>query len=115
MLALLKYGSRLPFYRLENLPESLAIPLLAPTSWEAVAGAAAVIQFTALEKLRLIFISCPVLVHFATNRVRVVEERARPGMYFQPGLANLGGIEDPRVRRQCLVGREIGLIREEIR
>jgi len=50
MLALLKYGSGLPFYRLENLQASLAIPLPASTQWEVVAGAAAVIQ-PAMEEL----------------------------------------------------------------
>ena len=41
MLALLKYGSGLPFYRLESLQESLEIPLPASTQWEVVAAAAA--------------------------------------------------------------------------
>jgi transposase len=50
MLALLKYGSGLPFYRLENLQASLEIPLPASTQWEVVAGGAAVIQ-PALEEL----------------------------------------------------------------
>jgi transposase len=50
MLALLKYGSGLPFYRLENLQESLEIPLPASTQWEVVAAAAAVIQ-PAMEEL----------------------------------------------------------------
>ena len=50
MLALLKYGSGLPFYRRENLQASLEIPLPASTQWEVVAGAAAGIQ-PALEEL----------------------------------------------------------------
>ena len=50
MLALLKYGSGLPFYRLENLQTSLEIPLPASTQWEVVAGAAAVIR-PAMEEL----------------------------------------------------------------
>ena len=50
MLALLKYGSGLPFYRLENLQASLEIPLPASTQWEVVAGGAAVIQ-PAIEEL----------------------------------------------------------------
>lgn len=36
MLALLKYGSGVPFYRLEALQESLGIPLPASTQWEIV-------------------------------------------------------------------------------
>ena len=50
MLALLKYGSGLPFYRLENLQESLEIPLPASTQWEVVAAAAAAIR-PAMEEL----------------------------------------------------------------
>jgi len=50
MLALLKYGSGLPFYRLENLQASLEIPLPASTQWEVVAAAAAVIR-PAIEEL----------------------------------------------------------------
>jgi transposase len=52
MLALLKYGSGLPFYRLENLQASLEIPLPASTQWEVVAGAAAVIQPAVEELIR---------------------------------------------------------------
>ena len=34
MVALLKYGSGLPFNRLEKLQESLGVPLPASTQWE---------------------------------------------------------------------------------
>jgi hypothetical protein len=40
MIALLKYGSGLPFNRLERLEGSQGIPLPAATQWEVVAGAA---------------------------------------------------------------------------
>lgn len=50
MLALLKYGSGLPFYRMESLQESLEIPLPASTQWEVVATGAAGMQ-PALEEL----------------------------------------------------------------
>jgi transposase len=36
MVALLKYGSGMPFYRLEGLQESLGVPLAASTQWEIV-------------------------------------------------------------------------------
>ena len=36
MVALLKYGSGLPFNRLEKLQESLGVPLPASTQWEIV-------------------------------------------------------------------------------
>lgn len=44
MLALLKYGSGLPFNRLENLQESLQVPLPAATQWEIVEEVAEVAQ-----------------------------------------------------------------------
>jgi hypothetical protein len=40
MIALLKYGSGLPFHRLEGLQRSLEIPLPAATQWEIVAETA---------------------------------------------------------------------------
>jgi transposase len=50
MIAQLKYGSDVPFYRLEKLQASLGIPLLAATQWEIVEEAAEVIK-PALEEL----------------------------------------------------------------
>jgi len=44
MIALLKYGSGFPFYRLEGLQENLEIPLPAATQWEIVAQAATPLQ-----------------------------------------------------------------------
>jgi len=40
MIALLKYGSGVPFYRTERLQGQLGIPLAAATQWEIVAAAA---------------------------------------------------------------------------
>jgi transposase len=50
MSALLKYGSGMPFYRLEKLEHLLGIPLPASTQWEIVEEAAEVIQ-AALDEL----------------------------------------------------------------
>jgi len=44
IIALLKYGSGVPFYRLDNLQESLGIPLPASTQWEIVEQVAAKID-----------------------------------------------------------------------
>ena len=43
MIALLKYGTGLPFHRLERLQEGLGIPLPAATQWEIVAETAGVL------------------------------------------------------------------------
>ena len=44
MVALLKYGTGVPFYRLEQLQKSLGIPLPASTQWEMVKEAAAAVE-----------------------------------------------------------------------
>ena len=50
MIAQLKYGSGVPFYRLEKLQDSLGIPMPAATQWEIVEEAAEIIK-PALEEL----------------------------------------------------------------
>jgi hypothetical protein len=44
MVALLKYGTGLPFHRRERLQADLQIPLPASTQWEMVAETATVLQ-----------------------------------------------------------------------
>jgi transposase len=50
MIALLKYGSGVPFHRLEGLQESLGIPLPASTQWEIAEKTAALVK-PAFEEL----------------------------------------------------------------
>jgi len=50
MIGVLKYGSGVPFYRLEGLEASLGIPLPASTQWEVVAETAEVLR-PAFEEL----------------------------------------------------------------
>ena len=52
MIALLKYGSGMPFHRLAGLQESLGIPLPAATQWEVVAPLAAQLRPVYLEMVR---------------------------------------------------------------
>jgi transposase len=52
MIALLKYGSGMPFYRLEKLEHLLGIPLPASTQWEIVEEAAEIIQAARDELIR---------------------------------------------------------------
>lgn len=52
MIAQLKYGSGLPFYRLEDLEENLGIPLPASTQWEIVEEAAELIKPARDELIR---------------------------------------------------------------
>lgn len=50
MIALLKYGSGVPFYRLSGLQDSLGVPLPAATQWEIVEQTATVVK-PAFEEL----------------------------------------------------------------
>ena len=52
MIALLKYGSGLPFNRLQRLQRSLGIPLPAATQWEIVRDSAGVIEPVFREMIR---------------------------------------------------------------
>ena len=52
MIALLKYGSGMPFYRLEKLEHLLGIPLPASTQWEIVKEAAEVMKAARDELIR---------------------------------------------------------------
>ncbi len=52
MIALLKYGSGTPFYRLEQLEHQLGIPLPAATQWEIVEEAAELIKPARDELIR---------------------------------------------------------------
>jgi transposase len=52
MIALLKYGSGLPFHRLERLQGNLGIPLPAATQWEIVKGITGVLKPAYQELIR---------------------------------------------------------------
>jgi transposase len=52
MIALLKYGTGVPFYRLQQLQASLGIPLPASTQWEIVAAVATRIRPVLNELIR---------------------------------------------------------------
>lgn len=52
MVAVLKYGSGVPFYRLAGLQASLGIPLPASTRWDTVAHTAAVLEPAYEELIR---------------------------------------------------------------
>ena len=52
MIALLKYGTGVPFKRLERLQEQLGMPLAAATQWELVAAAAQLLRAVWEELIR---------------------------------------------------------------
>lgn len=53
ILALLKYGMGMPFYRMGRLQESLGIPLPSSTQWEIITGAGTLVQPALQEFIRL--------------------------------------------------------------
>jgi hypothetical protein len=52
MIAQLKYGSGVPFHRMERMQELLGMPMPAATQWEVVEEAADVIQPAHEELIR---------------------------------------------------------------
>ena len=76
MVALLKYGSGMPFHRLERLQAHLQIPLPAATQWEIVADTAARIQPALAELTRQA--AQGELLHNDDTRMTVLDLR-RPG------------------------------------
>ncbi len=52
MIAILKYGKGMPFYRLAGLQESLGIPLPTSTQWDLVSSATKVIEPVVSELIR---------------------------------------------------------------
>ena len=90
MIALLKYGTGLPFNRMEGLQEGLGIPLPASTQWEIVEATAAVIQPAFDELIRQA--AQGEVLHNDDTTVKILEfmgKRARP-----EALADLGRAGD---------------------
>jgi transposase len=110
MIALLKYGSGMPFYRLEKLEYLLGIPLPASTQWEIMEEAAEVIQTAQGEVLHNDDTSMRVL-HLArepsddrtgvfTSGILSTKQGQRIALYFtgrQHAGENLRDVLDHRV------------------
>jgi hypothetical protein len=77
MIALLKYGSGMPFYRFEKLEQVLGIPLPASTQWEIVEEAAEVIQTARDELIRQA--AQDEVLHNDDTGMRVLREPAQGG------------------------------------
>jgi len=95
MVALLKYGTGLPFNRLEGLQEGFGIPLPASTQWEIVEATAAAIQPAFDELIRQA--AQGEVLHNDDTSVKILEfmgKRARPEAladFGEPDRADLGG------------------------
>ena len=77
MIAQLKYGSGIPFYRLERLEEQLGIPLAAATQWEIVEEAAEVIKPARDELIRQA--AQGEVLHNDDTGMRVLKMEREPG------------------------------------
>lgn len=76
MLALLKYGSGMPWYRIHKLQKQMGIPMPASTQWELLEAAATVMK-PVHTVLTCLAAQGEVLQHDDT-RVRILEEVERP-------------------------------------
>ncbi|HTP35127.1 MAG TPA: IS66 family transposase [Candidatus Acidoferrales bacterium] len=77
MIAQLKYGSGIPFYRLERLEEQLGIPLPAATQWEIVEEEAEVIKPARDELIR--HAANGEVLHNDDTGMRVLKLEREPG------------------------------------
>jgi transposase len=77
MIAQLKYGSGIPFYRLERLEDQLGIPLPAATQWEIVEEEAEVIKPVRNELIRQA--ANGEVLHNDDTRMRVLKMEREPG------------------------------------
>ena len=77
MIAQLKYGSGVPFYRLEKLESQLGIPLPAATQWEIVEEVAAIIKPVHDELIRQA--AQGEVVHNDDTSMRVLKMEREPG------------------------------------
>jgi len=77
MIAQLKYGSGVPFYRMEKLEEQLGIPLPAATQWEIVEEAAELIKPARDELIRQA--AQGEVLHNDDTSMRVLKLEREPG------------------------------------
>jgi transposase len=77
MIALLKYGSGVPFYRMQRLESHLGIPLAAATQWQLVSEAAAILEPVAEELIRQAAQGS--LVHNDDTSMRILDFDRQPG------------------------------------
>jgi len=93
MIALLKYGTGLPFKRLEKLESQLAMPLPAATQWELVAAAAKLIRAVLVELIRLAAQGS--VIHNDDTGMRILHLTREPGDrrtgIFTSGIVSIVG------------------------
>ncbi len=93
MIALLKYGTGVPFKRLERLQEQLGMPLAATTQWDLVAAAALLMRPVLEELIRLAAQGS--VMHNDDTSMRILRLTREPGDKrtgtFTSGIVSLVG------------------------
>jgi transposase len=107
MIALLKYGSGLPFNRLEQLEGHLGIPLPAATQWDIVSGAAEELTPVLEELIRQA--AQGRLVHNDDTSMRVLDLRKEIDELEQSGQTDRTGIFSTSIVSELAEGRRIAL------
>ena len=97
MIAQLKYGSGVPFYRLERLESQLGIPLPAATQWEIVEEAAELIKPAYEELIRQA--AQGEVVHNDDTSMRVLKLDARARQTSAPACSPAGSCRPARAGR----------------
>ena len=77
MIGLLKYGSGVPFYRMQKLEGHLGIPLAASTQWEIVSEAAAILEPVGEELIRQA--AQGRLMHNDDTSIKILDYEREPG------------------------------------
>ena len=102
MIALLKYGNGMPFYRMEGLQENLGIPMPASTQWDIVNAQAERIEPAFEELVRQA--AQGDVVHNDDTTVKILElmeERARQEALAEDRGGRIRAEEGSRSTRAC--------------
>jgi transposase len=97
MIGLLKYGTGVPFHRLDRLQENLHLPLPASTQWEIVCGA--VEQFTTVHQELIRQAASGEVLHNDDTTVKILElmgTRARGQALAESAEVEGGSQAEPR-------------------
>ena len=107
MIALLKYGSGLPFHRLDGLQETLGIPLPASTQWDLVHATAGMVEPACEELIRQA--AQGEVLHNDDTTVRILEfmgKRARKEALAESGeLPSASSGSEPVEDRRAVADR----------
>lgn len=107
MIALLKYGSGMPFNRLEQLQGSVGIPLPTATQWDIVSAAAEEIAPAYTELIRQA--AQGRLIHNDDTSMRVLELRKQIDELEQAGETDRTGIFSSGIVSELAGGQRVAL------